>query len=57
VPTAELVIDKCATYGVVKGQYSLGAVVGYTGFLTSAPGKVSTANKPVTISNCASIGA
>ena len=57
VPTAELVIDKCATYGVVKGQYSVGAVVGYTGFLTSAPGKVSTATKPVTISNCASIGA
>ena len=57
VPTAEVVIDKCATYGVVKGQYSVGAVVGYTGFLTSAPGKVSAATQPVTISNCASIGA
>lgn len=56
VPTAEIVIDKCVTYGVVSGQYSVGAVVGYTGFLTSTL-KVGNATKAVTISNCASIGA
>ena len=56
VPTADIVIDKCACYGRVKGQYSVGAVVGYTGFLTSSL-KVASATKSVTISNCASIGA
>lgn len=56
VPTSELVIDKCACYGVVSGQYSVGAIVGYTGFLSSTL-KVSSATKPITISNCASIGA
>ena len=56
VPTADIVIDKCAVYGVVSGQYSVGAVVGYTGFLTSTL-KVASATKAVTISNCASIGA
>ncbi|MBR5041835.1 MAG: hypothetical protein IKX67_01205 [Bacteroidales bacterium] len=56
VPTSEIVIDKCAVYGAVSGQYSVGAVVGYTGFLTSSL-KVGNATKPVTISNCASIGA
>ena len=56
VPVAEIVIDKCACYGRVKGQYSVGAVVGYTGFLTSSL-KVASATKAVTISNCASIGA
>lgn len=56
VPTADIVIDKCVCYGRVKGQYSVGAVVGYTGFLTSSL-KVASATKSVTISNCASIGA
>ena len=56
VPVYEIVIDHCATYGVVNGQYSVGAVVGYTGFLTATPGKISNATKPVTISSCASIG-
>ena len=56
VPVHEIVIDKCAVYGVVSGQYSVGAVVGYTGFLTSSL-KIGNATKPVTISNCASIGA
>ena len=56
VPTADIVIDKCAVYGVVSGQYSVGAVVGYTGFLSSSL-KVASATKAVTISNCASIGA
>ena len=55
VPVYEIVIDRCATYGVVSGQYSVGAIVGYTGFLTSTI-KVSTATKPVTISSCASVG-
>ena len=56
VPTADIVIDKCAVYGRVKGQYSVGAVVGYTGFLTSTL-KVAAATKSVVISDCASIGA
>ena len=56
VPVADIVIDKCAVYGRVKGQYSVGAVVGYTGFLSSSL-KVSSATKSVTISDCASIGA
>ena len=56
VPTEEILIDKCACYGVVGGQYSVGAVVGYTGFLTSSL-KVASATKPVTVSNCAAIGA
>lgn len=56
VPTSELVIDKCACYGTVSGQYSVGAIVGYTGFLSSSL-KVASATKPITISDCASIGA
>ncbi len=56
VPTSDIVIDKCATYGTVSGQYSVGAVVGYTGFLSSSL-KVSSATKSIVVSNCASIGA
>lgn len=56
VPVHELVIDKCACYGTVIGQYSVGAVVGYTGFLSSSL-KVASATKPVVISDCASVGA
>ncbi len=57
VPVADIVIDKCAVYGRVKGAYSVGAIVGYTGFLSPASIKVSSATKSVTVSNCASIGA
>lgn len=55
VPVEEIVVDHCACYGTVKGQYAVGGIAGYSGFLTSSL-KISSATKPVTISNCATIG-
>lgn len=55
VPVYEIVVDHCANYGRVNGQYAVGAIVGYTGPMSGGLA-VSGATKPVTISNCASIG-
>lgn len=55
VPVEEIVVDHCACYGTVKGQYAVGGIAGYSGFLISSL-KISSATKPVTISNCATIG-
>lgn len=56
VPIEEVTVNNCAAYGTIKGGFSIGGIAGYCGFLTSGPGKVSTATKAVTISNCAFIG-
>lgn len=56
VPVDEIVIDHCAAYGTIKGQYSVGGIVGYSGYRMSTPGPISSATKDVTISNCAYIG-
>lgn len=56
VPVDEIVIDHCAAYGTIKGQYAVGGIVGYSGYRMATPGSISSATKPVTISNCAYIG-
>ena len=56
VPINEVTVNNCSAYGTIKGGNTVGGIVGYTGFLTSGPGKVSNATKAVTISNCAYIG-
>lgn len=56
VPINEVTVTNCAAYGTIKGGFSIGGIAGYCGFLTSGPGKVASATKAVTISNCAYIG-
>ena len=56
VPIDEIVIDHCAAYGTIKGFYSVGGIVGYSGYRMSTPGALSNATKPITISNCAYLG-
>lgn len=56
VPVDPIVIDHCAMYGTIKGQYSVGGIAGYSGFLTPASIKIASATKSVVISNCACIG-
>ena len=55
VPVDEITVDHCACYGTVKGLYAVGGIAGYSGFLISSF-TISSATKPVTISNCATIG-
>ena len=56
VPVDPIVVDHCAMYGTIKGQYAVGGIAGYCGFLTPASVKIEIATKDVTISNCACIG-
>lgn len=56
VPVYDIVIDHCANYGRVNGQYAVGAIAGYTGTMSGGLA-VSSAVKSVTVSNCAAIGA
>ena len=55
VPVDPIAVDHCAMYGTIKGQYAIGGIAGYCGFLTSSL-KIASATKDVTISNCACIG-
>ena len=55
VPVDPITVDHCAMYGTIKGQYAIGGIAGYCGFLSSSL-KIDSATKDVTISNCACIG-
>ena len=56
VPVDPITVDHCAMYGTIKGQYAVGGIAGYCGFLTPNSLKIDSATKDVTISNCACIG-
>lgn len=52
LPVEEIVLEHCAVYGTVKGQYAVGGIVGYVG-----NSGLSDAVQPVTIRGCAVCGA
>lgn len=58
-PVADIEISKCASYGEVRGAYSIGGVCGYSGVgagATSDKDLMLSPSKTVTISECAFIG-
>lgn len=56
VPVQSILVDHCACYGTIKGQYAVGGIAGYSGFLFSSL-KIASATKEVKITGCATIGA
>ena len=56
IPVDEIVLDKCAAYCTIKGQYAIGGIAGYSGFGSPAAIKIASATKQVIISDCAFIG-
>lgn len=52
LPVDEITIELCASYGVIKGQYAVGGIVGYVG-----NSGLSDAVQPVTVRGCAVLGA
>lgn len=56
IPVDPIVVDHCAVYATIKGQYAIGGIAGYCGFGSPASIKNAAATKDVTLSNCAYIG-
>lgn len=57
-PQADIVISNCASYGTVKGAYSVAAIAGYSGQGSGASSDkdlILGAAKSVTIKNCAMV--
>lgn len=58
-PEFECVVENCASYGTIRGQYGVGGIVGYVGVGSGASDtelQKSSYKAPVTIKNCAMIG-